>query len=95
LERRVSAYPNAYAALPCTHQRLGAFEIPFLKEAVGIGHTLGFAGPALGFQRACPLVRSPRVKPLETRVSAYLNAYAARPVPFAQHMYEKTIFHCI
>jgi hypothetical protein len=41
-------------ALPCTHQRPGAFEIPFLNEGVGIGHTLRFTGPALGFQRARP-----------------------------------------
>ncbi len=29
-------------ALPCTHKRPGAFEIPFWKEGVGIGHSLEF-----------------------------------------------------
>jgi hypothetical protein len=29
-------------ALPCTHQRPGAFEIPFLNEGVGIEYSQGF-----------------------------------------------------
>ncbi len=28
-------------ALPCTHQKPGAFEIPFLNEGVGIEYSLG------------------------------------------------------
>ncbi len=36
-------------------------------------------GIALGFRRARPLVGSPRVKPLDKRVSAQVNAYAAEP----------------
>jgi hypothetical protein len=37
--------------LPCTHQKPGAFEIPFLNEGVGIEYSFGFSGQSLGFQK--------------------------------------------
>jgi hypothetical protein len=41
--------------MPGAHpSKAGGFEIPFLNEGVGTGHSLGFTGPALGFQRAPP-----------------------------------------
>jgi hypothetical protein len=41
-------------ALPCAHQRPGAFEIPFLNEGVGIEYSLGFSEQSLGFPKGAP-----------------------------------------